>query len=215
MEKTGETVLSWGLSNAVTYDIAKTEAILFSQTRSKRIKDEISAIRLIIGEQDVRFNNRATRWLGVWLDSGFTFSTHIREREKQAQAAEARISGLTRTYGFPPELVRKIQIAAVQAIVLFGAEIWWRGQKIHQEEFQKFFNKQGRAITGMYQSNPVGSFMSKSGLIPARILLDYPQRKYAYRLLTRPDENPAREMLPITLRLGDGDAQPGELPEDD
>lgn len=57
--------------------------------------------------------------------------------------------------------------------------------------------------------------MSESGLIPALILLDYRQRKYAYRLLTLPDGNPAKEMLPITLRLGDGDAQPGELPEDD
>lgn len=57
--------------------------------------------------------------------------------------------------------------------------------------------------------------MSESGLIPAHILLDYRQRKYAYRLLTLPDGNPAKEILPITLRLGDGDAQPGELPEDD
>lgn len=150
LEKTGETVLRWGLSNAVTYDIAKTEVILFLQTRSKRFKDEISAIRLTFGEQEVRFNNKATRWLGIWLDSALTFSTHIRERVKQAQAAEARIRSLTRTYGFLPELVRKIQIAAVQAIALFGAEIWWHRQKIYQEHIQKLFNRQGRAITGMY-----------------------------------------------------------------
>lgn len=61
----------------------------------------------------------------MWLDSGLTifFGTHIRERAKQARAAEARIKGLTRTYGLPPGLVRKIQIAAVEAIALFGAEI--------------------------------------------------------------------------------------------
>ncbi len=32
LEKMRETVLRWTLSNAVTYDIAKTEAILFCQT---------------------------------------------------------------------------------------------------------------------------------------------------------------------------------------
>ena len=122
--KTGETVLRWGLSNAVTYDIAKTEAILFSRARDKKAKEEIAATKLVFGEQEVKFNDIATRWLGVWLDSGLTFVTHIRERVKKAQAAEARIRGLTRTYGLSPGLVRKIQIAAVQAIAFFGAEIW-------------------------------------------------------------------------------------------
>ena len=32
LEKMGKTVIRWGLSNAVTYDIAKTEAIFFSQS---------------------------------------------------------------------------------------------------------------------------------------------------------------------------------------
>ena len=31
LEKTRETVIRWGLSNAVTYDIAKTEDILFRE----------------------------------------------------------------------------------------------------------------------------------------------------------------------------------------
>lgn len=62
--KTGEAVLKWGLSNAVTYDI-KTEAILFSKARSKRVKKEIAAIRLVFGEQGAKFNDKATRWLGV------------------------------------------------------------------------------------------------------------------------------------------------------
>lgn len=78
----------------------------------------------MFGEQEVKFNDKATRWLGVWLDSGLTFVTHIKERVKKAQAAEARIKGLTRTYGLPPGLIRKIQIGAVQSIALYGSEIW-------------------------------------------------------------------------------------------
>lgn len=65
LEKTGEAVLRWGLSNAVTYDIAKTEAILFSRARNKKAKEEMAATRLRFGEQEIKFNNKATRWLGV------------------------------------------------------------------------------------------------------------------------------------------------------
>ena len=61
----------------------------------------------------------------------------------------------------------------------------------------------------MYRSTPAGPPTGEAGLIPARILLDYRQRKYAYRLLILPDENPTKSVLPITLRLGDGNAQPG------
>ena len=85
----------------------------------------------MLGEQEVRFNDKATRWLGIWLDSGLTFSTYIKERVKQAQAAEARIKGLTRAYRLFPGLVKKIQIAVVQAIALFGTKIWWRRQKMY------------------------------------------------------------------------------------
>lgn len=111
--------------------------------------------------------------------------------------------------------MRKTEIAAVQAIAFFGAEIWWHRQKIHQGELQKLLNKQARAITGMYRSTPIGSLMSESGLIPARIMLDYRQRKYAHRLLTLPDGHPTKDILPITLRAGDGNAQPEEQPEGD
>ena len=70
-------------------------------------------------------------------------------------------------------------------------------------------------ITGMYPSTPIAALMSESGLMPAHILLDFRQRKYACRILSLPDSIPTKEILPITLRVGDGNAQPEDLPEDD
>ena len=97
-------------------------------------------MKLVFGEQEVKFNDSATRWLRVWLDSRLTFVTHIRKRVKKEQAAEVRIKSLSRTYRLIPGLVQKIQIEVVQAIAFFGAEICWREQKIHQEEIQKLLN---------------------------------------------------------------------------
>lgn len=117
--------------------------------------------------------------------------------------------------GLPQRLVRKIEIAAVQVIAFFGSEIWWHGQKIHQREIQKLLNKQEQAITGMYQNISIAPLMSEAGLIPTVIMLDHCQQKYAHRLLTLPDGHPTKDILTVSLILGDGNAQPGELSEND
>lgn len=60
LEKTSKTVIKWGLSNAISYDIAKTKAILFLPTRNKKVKQDISEIQLTIREQEIKFNNQLT-----------------------------------------------------------------------------------------------------------------------------------------------------------
>ena len=91
--------------------------------------------------------------------------------------------------------------------------IWWKGQKNHEQTFQKFLNRQARSITGMYSSTPIHSLLSEAGLIPAKILLNSYQKKYAYRLLTLPDYYSAKKTLPVSMREGDGNSQLGGQPE--
>ena len=138
LEKTGETVIKLGLPNAVTYDIAKTEAILFSPTRSKKVNKETSEILLTIGEEEIKFNNQAIRWLGIWLDSGLTFNTHVKERVKQARAAEARIKGLTRTYGLPSGLVRKSKLQRSKLLHYLEPRSGGAGKKCIKVKFRSF-----------------------------------------------------------------------------
>ena len=76
-------------------------------------------------------------------------------------------------------------------------------------------NRQACSTTGMHPSTPIAGLMSESGLIPAHILLDFRQRKYACRLLSLPDSIPTKDILPITLRVGDGNARPESQPEQD
>ncbi len=102
----------------------------------------------------------------------------------------------------------------VQSIALYGAELWWRGQKNHKHTIQKLINRQGRAITSMYPSTLIHPLLSEAGLIPAQLVLDSRQKAYAYRLLTVPDCHPTKQILPISLREGDENSLPGEQPED-
>lgn len=199
LEKAGQITLEWGTRNAVTYDISKTEAMLFSKARKQKLLEQLKAIQLRFGGQTIKFNQEATQWLGMWLDSRLSFGSHFRERLKRAKTAEAQIRGLTKTYGLPPALVRRIQITAVQPVALYGAELWWKKQKTHQNEVRKLINRQARSITGMYPSTPVPALMSEAGLIPAHIMLDFRQRKYAYSLLSLPEFIPTKAILPVTL----------------
>lgn len=66
----------------------------------------------------------------------------------------------------------------------------------------------------MYRSTPLHPLLCEAGIIPASTYLDYRQRLYAHRLLSLPDLHPAKEILPISLRVGDEGFQPGELSDD-
>lgn len=75
-------------------------------------------------------------------------------------------------------------------------------------------NRQRRAITGTYPGTPIHPLLSEAGLIPAKLLLDFRQKSYAYRLLTLLNHHPTKQILPISLRDGDKSSQSGEQPED-
>ena len=144
LEKVGKIALNWAASHAVTYDISKTEAVLFSKARNHKLTKQLSDISLRFGGQIICFNKEVTWWLGMWLDSRLTFDPHVSERLRKAKTAESRIRGLSKIYGLSPALVRRIQIAAVQSVALYGAELWWKNQKNHQNEIQKLINRQAR-----------------------------------------------------------------------
>jgi len=60
-----------------------------------------------------------------------------------------RLRRLAGQVGLSPENCRKVQAACVQAAVLFGSELWWKGDGIQgtigrQEDIQKLVNQEAR-----------------------------------------------------------------------
>ncbi len=129
------TVLHWGSTNAVTYDTSKIEAVLFFKSHRQQLSRQLREVDIKVGNKKIKFNKEAIRWLGVWLDGQLKFSAHINERIRRAHIAEIQIKSLTKTYGLMPGLVRRIQLAIVQSTALYGAELWWKGQKNHKDIF--------------------------------------------------------------------------------
>ncbi len=122
--------------------------------------------------------------------------------------AEAKIKELSEIYELFQAPLGRIQVAAVQSVTLYGAEIWWRNQKNYQNEIQKLINQQACSITGIYLSTPTSASMSESGFISAHILLHFRKRSYTYRLHNLLDSISTKDILPITLQVEDGNAQP-------
>ena len=81
------------------------------------------------------------------------------------------IKGLTKTHGLVPGLVRRIQLSVVQSTALYGAELWWKGQKNHERTMQQMLNQQAKSITGMYPSTPLHPLLCEADLAPASTLL--------------------------------------------
>ena len=161
------------------------------------------------------FNPQAIRWLGVLLDQCLTLKPHYQDRLQKAKKVEGQIKALSKQQGLPPGALWRIHKATVQAVALYGAELWWRGQKDRARGLQTLVNQQARAITGAFRTTPIGPLIREAALEPASCLLEARQQGYIARLLALPEDQPARGTLPITFRDGDLGAQPGEQPLQD
>ena len=81
---------------------------------------------------------------------------------------------------------RQVQVAAVESVALYEAELWWQGQKDRLAGIQLMINRQARAITGMLKSTPIGPLVREASLAPAEVLLEARQLRYTTRLLSMP-----------------------------
>ena len=75
------------------------------------------------------------------MDSMLTLNDHTKKIFAQARRAQSRMRSLMTKKGLSPEGCQRIQIAAVQAVALYGAELWWKGQKNRAQEVQQILNE--------------------------------------------------------------------------
>jgi len=79
--------------------------------------------------------------------------------------------------------------------VLYGAELWWKGQKNTVQEVQRILNEQGRRITRCFRTTPQGALMNDAGLRPANAILNNRVRHYKMRQMMMPDATGRGKMI--------------------
>jgi len=173
--------IEWANRRGLLFDTAKTEAALFTRRRGhrKHLWLELTA-KIRVGSGIIRCNTQTTCWLGVWMDAHLTFEEQHNGCMKQARAADARLRTLTKTYSVVPESVRAVQVACVQAVALYGSDLWWDPSEVgRRDNLQLLLNRHAKSILGVLLTTPQGALMRKSGLTPAPVILDSRQQRFA------------------------------------
>jgi hypothetical protein len=202
LERIARDAIQWGTENKVEFEVSKTEVLIFSRRRKILQAAKLAAVR--IGQQTSPIKQEATRWLGFWLDQKPSFKTHFENRMASANGALQRVSSLSRSNGgLSVKLMRRVVIAAVTSVAMYGSEIWWRGQKDRLHKVQLLLNSQARAITGLLRSTPRAFLQTASGLPSAQGLLDHRQTKFAMRALSADGDHPTHQLLPANFRFGE------------
>jgi hypothetical protein len=202
LEAIATDAIQWGSDNKVEFEVSKTEVLVFS--RRRKVLQDAKSATVRIGKQTFAIKQEATRWLGFWLDSKLSFKTHFENRMASARGALQRVSGLSRSNGgLSINLMRRVVVAAVTSVAMYGSEIWWRGQKDRVHKVQLLLNSQARAITGLLRSTPRAFLQTASCLPDAQDLLDHRQTKFALRALSANGDHPTHQLLPANFRFGE------------
>jgi len=195
LQRCAAETMIWAKKNACQFDIEKTEAMLLRRRRKNK-EPKINA-RVRVGSHEVAYNTEATRWLGVWLDDMHTLNDHTKKTIAKARRAQNRVRSLMTKKGLSSEVCKRIQVAAVQAVELYGAELWWHGQESRAQEIQGLLNEQGRRVTGCFRTTPQGALMNDVGLRLAKALPNNRVRRYRLTQMMMPDAQGGGKMLDI------------------
>lgn len=129
LERGEEKIVEWGEDNHVEFNNTKDEAIPFIRKRKLKLKRRIAKARINVLGYTMEFNLEITMWLGVYLDTRLKFWAHKNFTLEKVRKAEGRLQHLAATRELVPGLVRLIQVAVIQVVTLYKAEVWWNGQK--------------------------------------------------------------------------------------
>jgi hypothetical protein len=119
MQRCVRRATKWVEVNTVQFSIAKTEAVLFSTIRNHQgnnVKRKIQVDKNNL----ISFNSKPTRWLGVWMDKKLNFQHHHQIVMTKVKKGQGRVKGITGRLGLKPENAKKVQLAAVQSVALYG-----------------------------------------------------------------------------------------------
>jgi len=195
LERCAAETTNWAKKNACRFDIVKMQAMLFTRRRNNR-EPKMNA-RVRVGDHEVSYNKEATRWLGVWLDDMLTLNDHMKKTLAKARRAQNKVKSLMTKKGSNSEGCKRIQVAAVQAVALYGSELWWHGHENRAQEVQKLLNEQGRRVTGCFRTTPQGALMNDAGLRSAKALLNNRVRQYKLGQMLMPEAQGGRKNLEI------------------
>lgn len=120
-----------------------------------------------------------------------TWERHVQERCSSALKVANHLRGIANTKnGPPPHSMRKAVATVVLPSVLYGAEIWYRGQKRLTRMVHRVLCVAAKAILPSWCTAPHTTLLRDSGLPSAEVALRHVRARLALRLGTVHASNP-------------------------
>lgn len=201
LDNIAQHAVEWGNRNEFEFEI---KVVVFSKQR--KVLQETREASFTTGEHELAINRAATEWLGFWLYPKLSFKTHFEKGLASAKGTLQRIKWLSGSRGgLTMQLTRRVVVAAMASVALYGAEVWWRGQQDRSKLLQltTLLNSQARAITGTLSSTPIYTLLAAACLPRAGELLDCRQKRFVLRALLAPRDHLKQQLLPPNFRMGE------------
>lgn len=201
------TVLQWGRENKVDFSPKKMELLHIVGKKRNQGNPAVtvdlpdgSALtvmpvpareKAMIKDQREKWTLPALRWLGVYFDRGMTWERHVQERCSSALKVANHLRSIANTKnGPPPHSMRKAVATVVLSSVLYGAEVWYRGQKRLTRMVHRVLCVAAKAILPSWCTAPHTTLLRDSGLPSAEVALRHVRARLALRLGTVHTSNP-------------------------
>jgi hypothetical protein len=181
--------LSWGNSEGITFDPAKSELLHFTRGREG---DNRPLLGVNAGTYSISEKLGPLRWLGVVFDRKLTFKQHVQTLSTKALEVGNALKSLGKTtHGVPPHLLQQSVKACVLKKGYYGAETWWLGRFRHSSSrrisnrigshiqlLEKVVYSGARAALPAYHTTPTAALLKESQILPPEIQLDQISRTY-------------------------------------
>jgi hypothetical protein len=183
-----------GNSQAIQFDLAKTELLHFS----KSAKAKSATITLPTRETILPAQN-AVRWLGIWFDPLLNFKEHIKTRATKALATFNRMERLANPEnGLTANSLRQIYQACVNSSLDYGSPVWWKPSR-SISVLEAIQGKAARRILGVFRTAPALPAALEAGLLPPpKVRLERLSALYGLRVRDLPDNHPVPKALTKT-----------------
>ncbi|KAL0861194.1 hypothetical protein ABMA27_009674 [Loxostege sticticalis] len=111
-------VQRWGVKNKLKFAPHKTNAMVVTR------KLKFDSPRLAMGGVRIELA-REMKLLGLTIDDGLTFNTHVRNVCRKSLGLYRQLSRAAKVqWGLSPEVIRTIYVAVVEPVIMYAASAW-------------------------------------------------------------------------------------------
>ncbi|XP_037931146.1 uncharacterized protein LOC119665959 [Teleopsis dalmanni] len=157
--------MAWMDDRGLKLATEKTELILLTK---RQIPLEIE---MQVWDSAIK-TSKVMKYLGIHLDSRMSYRAQINHAVEKASKASASLSKLMANVGGPTEGKRKLLMAVVNTVLLYGSEVWSNTLQINQKRnaLQKVPRTAALRVTSAYRTVYGAAVLVISSPIPIDFL---------------------------------------------